>query len=149
MARRYTNEQRSLVPLEDHSIPRIGVTNPAMIRPSKQGQRLGKKILYIYPLVKPAKVIQTHILKKYCIVIILSLLVILTLASEARWQAPHWCSYLFLGPPCDQVNLWTVPTWMSLSTDDPSIISLAPSVGITIQHLICPKQLTSPDGIQH
>ena len=50
MVRRYTNEQRSSALLEDHSvhlIPRIGVTNPAMIRPSKQGQRLGKEILYI------------------------------------------------------------------------------------------------------
>ena len=50
MVRRYTNEQRSSALLEDHSvhlIPHIGVTNPAMIRPSKQGQRLGKEILYI------------------------------------------------------------------------------------------------------
>ena len=123
MARRCTNEQRSSMPLEDHLIPRIGITNPAMIRPSKQGQRLGEKVLYIYPLVKPAKVIQTHILKKYCTVIILSLLVILTLALESCWQAPHQCSYLFLGLPCDQVNLWTVPTWTSLSADDPSIIN--------------------------
>ena len=57
MVRRYTNEQPSLVLLEDHSvhlIPRIGVTNPAMIRPSKQGQRLGKGILYI-PIGKARK----------------------------------------------------------------------------------------------
>ena len=57
MARRYTNGQRSPTPLEDHSvhsIPRIGITSPAMIRPSKQGQRLGKEILYI-PIGKARK----------------------------------------------------------------------------------------------
>ena len=57
MARRYINEQRSSAPLEDHSvhlIPHVGITNPAMIRPSKQGQQLGREILYI-PIGKARK----------------------------------------------------------------------------------------------
>ena len=50
MVKRYTNKQRSSAPLEDrsvHLIPYMGVTNPAMIRSSKQGQRLEEGILYI------------------------------------------------------------------------------------------------------
>ena len=50
MVKRYTNKQRSSAPLDDrsvHLISYMGVTNPAMIRPSKQGQRLKEGILYI------------------------------------------------------------------------------------------------------
>ena len=50
MVKRYTNEQRSSASMDDHSvhlISYIGVTNPAMIPPSKQGQRLEEGILYI------------------------------------------------------------------------------------------------------
>ena len=50
MVKRYTNEQWSSAPLDDHFVhlmSNIGVTNPAKIRPSKQGQRLEEGILYI------------------------------------------------------------------------------------------------------
>ena len=73
--------------MEDHSIhliPRVGVTNPAMIRPSKQGQRLGRDILFM-PIDKARKEGTQLESSKTLILFSSQLLAILTLASEARW----------------------------------------------------------------
>ena len=102
--------------------------NPAMIRPSKQGQRLGREILYM-PIDKARKKGTQIESSKTLILLSSQVLAILTLASEALWQAPHWCPYFLFDLSLDQVSLWTIPVWTNLFTNDPSIISLAPSVG--------------------
>ena len=81
--------------MEDHSvhlIPRVGITNPAMIRPSKQAQWLGREILYM-PIDKARKEGTQLESSKTLISLSSQLLAILTLASEARWQVPHRCPY--------------------------------------------------------
>ena len=111
--------------MEDHSIhliPRVGITNPAMIRPSKQGQRLGREILYM-PIEKARKKGTQKEFSKTLILLSFQVLAILTLASEGRWQAPHQCPYVLFDLSLDQVNLWTIPVWTNLFTDDPNIIS--------------------------
>ena len=125
MVKRYTNKQWSSAPLDDcsvHLISYMGVANPAMIRPSKQGQRLGREILYM-PIDKARKKgiqlesSKTHILRSS------QVLAILTLASKTCWQVPHWCPYFLFDLSLDQVNSWTIPVWTNLFTDNPSIIN--------------------------
>ena len=102
-----------------------------MIRPSKQGQRLGEEILYM-PIDKAHKKgiqlesSKTHILRSS------QVLAILTLASKTYWQVPHWCPYFLFDLSLDQVNSWMIPVWTNLFINNPSIISLAPSVGTRV-----------------
>ena len=91
-----------------------------------------KAPIYIYPWIELEEEVHKNFLlhPHY----FLQTLAILTLASEALWQALHWWLYFPLSLSQDLNWLWATPVWTNISTDDLGIISLALSVGMTLEH---------------
>ena len=107
--------------------PHGGVANTTFIPPLKHLQRLGKGNICIYTSTSRPTKVQNSNSETDILALRLSFLSqYLTSPSEALWQAPHWCSFLFLYPfvlagsldGIGQTSYWTI-----LLTEDFSIIN--------------------------